>query len=263
MDTVLKSPTQVITRSDIPVGRKAISLDNSVYARLNEDVEKLKDDPQSLALRRLLRLMSDSALLERYALQFVVSQALYYDRRKDNNLIEAPLRLMLSLIIAVHKPDQKDFVMEWPVARVESMITELPDPIETTTETQDGMIFEMRWMRVTKAVDKEGEIAKFFLKDPILDIPLCVYDPGDPENLAATAFGFADFASVTPKRVADVCHVASHLRFAESGDILLAIDHHFKKDALANIGVVLMDPVEFLAHIDPMEGIKPIEINLS
>jgi hypothetical protein len=93
-----------------------------------------------------------------------------------------------------------------------------------------------------------------------LSVPLCVYDPGEPEDKASAAFGFGGFASVPLSRVADVCHVASHLRFATPGDVLLSNDSHFDKARLANIGVNCMSPTEFMDDIDPTGVVLPVRM---
>lgn len=258
--TRLTSPTWVITRSDIPPGFRAVTLDNSVFARFNDDIESLKAHRLSVPLRRILALMADNALLQSAKLQFVVSQAIYYDRIGDEHPIAAAVRLMVPSMIAHYAPEHRNVIMEWPVARVDSMLSRLPLPRRTRIVSQDGQTFQRRMTSIKKHVGTDEEARAIFRRNPVLQVPLCVYEPGEAEDRAAHAFRYSSFCAVPDKRIVDVCHVASHLRFASAGGILVADDRHFNQARLAAIGVKCMSPEEFVAQIDPNGDIAPAEM---
>jgi hypothetical protein len=76
MFRLIENPRDVITHSDIPPGYQAVSLDNSVYAWMNGNPEKLKSEEESpLAIRKLLTLFGSISLRAQFKVQLVYSQA--------------------------------------------------------------------------------------------------------------------------------------------------------------------------------------------
>lgn len=262
----------VITRSDISPGYRAASIDNSIYARFSEGVAKLKRHPSSTDLRRILSLLGSKSLQAKVHTEFLISQALYYDRIKDvpdahwakEDADEALVRFAEPILIEKHAPGSLNNIREWPVARVDSVLKQFEKPSQITQETQDGQTVERRMTPMSRRTDLgTKEMRDLFVHDYMLiEVAICVYEPDGTEDRAATAFGFPDFASVDPRMVADVCHVASHLRFSRTGDVLVALDQHFlkRKKELNTIGVVCLDPAEFMGVVDPKGEIQPAEV---
>jgi len=165
------------------------------------------------------------------------------------------------ILIALHSPESREIIMEWPVARVQELLAQFPEPIERSIETQEDQEVELLLTRMTKRVAEAGDASKVFKKDHMsVDWPLCVYEPDKIEDHVAQAFGYSDFSSVPLNRIVDVCHVASHRRFAVAGDIFLAEDSHFSKRKLAEIGVDCLSVTEFMVQVDPCNEVLPVNL---